>query len=91
MCKDDFFDDLYKMMDPLGTFDFDKDGHYDSEERFWVEENEREEREAYERSQQKTITDFEDDDDDLDDDFDDDLDDDPDDDFEDDDFGDDDF
>lgn len=88
MCKDDFFDDLYKMMDPLGTFDFDKDGHYDSEERFWVEENERE---AYERSQQKTITDFEDDDDDLDDDFDDDLDDDPDDDFEDDDFGDDDF
>ena len=73
MCKDDdFFDDLYKMMDPLGDFDFDEDGQYDVEERFWVEENEREEREAYEKSQRKTITDFDDDNDDLDVEFDDD-------------------
>ena len=65
MDKDkDFFDDLYKMMDPLGFYDHDKDGHYDSEERFWVEENEREEREAFEKSQRKTTTDFGDDDDD---------------------------
>ena len=71
----DFLDEFYKMMDPLGIHDKDKDGHYDFFERSVVDEEEREMQEAYERSQEKVTTDFGDDDEDeLADDLDDDID-----------------
>ncbi len=71
----DFLDEFYKMMDPLGIHDKDKDGHYDFFERAVVDEEEREMREAYEKSQEKVTTDFGDDDeDDFSDELDDDID-----------------
>lgn len=34
-------DDYYEMMDPLGVYDLDGDGHYDMDERFLIDEEER--------------------------------------------------
>ena len=59
------FDQIGKMKDPLGIYDFDGDGHYDTDEFLILEEDEQ--REIDEWSKRKSGTSLDEDEDDEDD------------------------